>query len=183
MPLQEWTIDEWLAEVGTLKKELESLKERNACSQAHLVLQSLYVARLKGKLYSKETEKKIDRQQLMSQRFAHHLTSNEFYQALLDEEAARAAKQSSADRKKVETARKVLAKWRRERKEADAEQWTTWEETSAAEDATQEKTPEHLKVPLESVDNEEALAAMDINELDKSDSKNHKYGTAVQCPG
>lgn len=173
----------------TLRKELELLKERNACSQAHLVLQSLYVARLKGKLYSKETIKKLNRQQLMSQRFARHLTSYEFYQALLDEEESRVVEQSSTDWKKVETARKkVLAKWRKERKEARTEQRQInlegcqeevdpWEEGRYGKKPVRpkmpplENTPEHLKAPPKDLDDEEPFTTMDINEPGESESE------------
>lgn len=190
LPPHERSVDQLLVEVEMLKKELESLKERNARSQARLVLQSLYAARLKGKLYSKETEKKVNRQQLMSQKFARHLTSDEFYQALLDEEAARAAGLSEAERKKVETARKKeLAKWRKARTEARGEQrqmdlegWqeevNEWEEEGRfgkkpvrPKMPPLEKTPEHLKQPPEDLDDEEQLSAMDIDGPDGSDSE------------
>lgn len=45
----ERSVEELLAEVEALKKELEALKERNARTQARLVLQAMYAARLKGK--------------------------------------------------------------------------------------------------------------------------------------
>lgn len=189
-PPHERTVDELLAEVELLKKELESLKVRNARSQARLVLQSLYAARLKGKLYSKKTEKKVNRQQLMSQKFARHLTSDEFYQALLDEEAARAAGQSATERKRAETVRKkALGNWRRERKDARAEQrqrdleaWQEevdeWEEDGQygkkpprPKMPPQEKTPEHLTAPLEGLDDGEPFAAMDIDEPGESDGE------------
>lgn len=116
--------------------------------------------------------------------------SDEFFQALLDEEAARAAEQTAAEKKKAETARKkILAKWRKDRSDRRAEQrridLEEWQEDVDEWEAEGrygkkpvkpkmppvEKTPEHLKTDFESLGDDEPFTAMDIDEQAQSDDE------------
>lgn len=131
LDLQASRVDELATDIDMLWASLKTTEERAHRVQAQLVLMAMYARRLKQQLYTKETEPKKTKHQLLSKKFARYLTGDEFMGALEEEEAARVVEGVEAERKKVGSQkRKDLAKFHEVRKktfgaqkEAQTKEW------------------------------------------------------------
>jgi hypothetical protein len=100
------------ADLETVERENVKLHQALEKANSHAILQSLYLERLRKKLFYREQKKK-SKVEYLKEKIGRHLTGNDFHGVLVeDKENHDSEERKAANRQRLATLRKEKADWR-----------------------------------------------------------------------